>query len=133
MPVSVRSFAKINIGLTIGPPGMRDDGFHELRTAYQTIALHDTIKLSLTPGSTGIEIKCKDQRVPEDESNTCYRVADRVMKALKSRGKLTIVIDKKLPVQGGMGAASSNGVATILGIEKLLKKPLEPGDRLRIA
>src|SRR4051812_4123239 len=133
MPVAIRSFAKINIGLTIGPPGMRDDGFHELRTVYQTIALHDTIKLSLTPNSTGIEIKCKDARVPCDESNTCYRIADRVMKQLKSRGKLTITIEKSLPVQGGVGAASSNGVATMLGIEKLLKKSLSPDDRLRIA
>src|SRR6185312_7423496 len=133
MPVAIRSFAKINIGLVIGPPGMRADGFHELRTVYQTIALHDTIKLSLTSGSTGIEIKCRDPRVPQDESNTCYRIADRVMKALKSRGKLTITIEKQLPVQGGMGAASSNGVATMLGIEKLLKKQLSAADRLRIA
>lgn len=133
MPVSVWSFAKINIGLVIGPPGMRADAFHELRTIYQTIALHDTIKLTLTSGSTGIEIKCRDPRVPQDESNTCYRIADRVMKALKSRGKLTITIEKQLPVQGGMGAASSNGVATMLGIEKLLKKQLPAADRLRIA
>jgi 4-diphosphocytidyl-2-C-methyl-D-erythritol kinase len=133
MPVSVRSFAKINIGLNIGPPGMRADEFHELRTVYQTIALHDTIKLALTNGSTGIEIKCKDPRVPQDESNTCYRVADRAMKALKSRGKLTITVEKQLPVKGGLGAASSNAVATMLGIERLLKKRLEVADRLRIA
>jgi 4-diphosphocytidyl-2-C-methyl-D-erythritol kinase len=133
MPVSVRSFAKINIGLYIGPPGMRADEFHELRTVYQTIALHDTIKLSLTNGSTGIEIKCKDPRVPQDESNTCYRVAERVMKALKSRGKLTITIEKQLPVKGGLGAASSNAVATMIGIERLLRKRLEAADRLRIA
>ena len=131
MPVAVRSFGKINIGLRIGEA--RDDGFHELRTVYQTIGVHDTIKLSLTPGSTGIEIKCKDARVPCDETNTCYRIAERVMKALKSRGKLTITIEKSLPVQGGMGAASSNGVATMLGIEKLLKKRLSGAERLRIA
>ena len=65
MPVAIRSFAKINIGLTIGPPGVREDGFHELRTVYQTIELHDTIKLNLTSGSTGIEIKCRDARVPQ--------------------------------------------------------------------
>src|SRR4051794_37233835 len=133
MPVSVRSFAKINVGLYIGPPDMRADEFHELRTVYQTIALHDTIKLALTNGSTGIEIKCRDPRVPQDESNTCYRVAERVMKALKTRGKLTINIEKQLPVKGGLGAGSSNAVATMVGIEKLLKKSLEPLDRLRIA
>ena len=42
MPTSIPSFAKINLGLKIGPA--REDGFHELRTIYQTIALHDIIK-----------------------------------------------------------------------------------------
>ncbi len=42
MPVTVRSFAKINFGLSIG--ALRPDGFHDLRTVYQTIALHDIIQ-----------------------------------------------------------------------------------------
>src|SRR5437879_13863016 len=104
MPVSVRSFAKINIGLYIGPPEMRGDEFHELRTVYQTIALHDTIKLALTNGSTGIEIKCRDARVPQDESNTCYRVAERVMRTLKTRGEQTRTIDQPLEVKPGQRA-----------------------------
>ena len=45
MAISVRSFAKINIGLRIGP--LRDDGYHELRTLYQTIALHDTVRVDI--------------------------------------------------------------------------------------
>ena len=75
MPVTVRSFAKINLGLYIGP--LRADGFHDLRTVYQTVALHDVIRVSVGRG-TGIEIFCGDPRVPCDESNTCYRVAERV-------------------------------------------------------
>src|SRR5216110_1340645 len=43
MSTAVRSFAKINIGLAIGP--LRDDNFHNLRTVYQTIALHDVLKV----------------------------------------------------------------------------------------
>ena len=133
MSTSVRSYAKINLGLLIGAPGMRDDGFHELRTIYQSIALHDTVSVKLTKGQTGIEIKCKDKRVPQDESNTCWRVADRVMKSLRVRAKVTINIDKKLPVQGGLGAASSNAIGTMRALEKELKQPLEPRERLRIA
>jgi 4-diphosphocytidyl-2-C-methyl-D-erythritol kinase len=133
MSTSVRSYAKINIGLRIGPPATRTDGFHELRTIYQTIALHDTVSVKLTKGQTGVEIKCKDPRVPQDETNTCWRVAERVMRAAKVRAKVTIAIDKKLPVQGGMGAASSNAIATMRALEKELKQVLEPHDRLRIA
>jgi 4-diphosphocytidyl-2-C-methyl-D-erythritol kinase len=130
MATSVRSFAKINLGLKIGP--LREDGFHELRTIYQTIALNDVVRVDVGKG-LGIEIVCKDRRVPDDESNTCWRVADRMLRSLKVRSKVRITIEKKLPVRGGLGAASSNAVATLLALEKELKQPLAPEERLRIA
>jgi 4-diphosphocytidyl-2-C-methyl-D-erythritol kinase len=130
MPVTVRSFAKINLGLCIGPA--RPDGFHELRTIYQTIALHDVIRLQVDRG-TGIEIRCDDPRVPKDESNTCFRIVERAMAALKARGRVIIEIDKRLPVQGGLGGASSNAVATLLALERALKKELPGPEKLRIA
>ena len=130
MSTSVRSFAKINVGLKIGP--LREDGFHELRTVYQTVALSDVVRVDVGKG-LGMEIVCKDQRVPADESNTCWRVADRMLRSFKVRGKVRITIEKNLPVQGGLGAASSNAVATMLALEKELKKQLPPEERLRIA
>src|SRR5580658_6365213 len=149
MTIAIRSFAKINLGLKIGPA--RPDGFHELRTIYQTLALHDLVRVEAQPGS-GIEIRCNDSRVPLDATNTCHKMAERVLAVLAeagppiarrtadpsaplgsardgnenrgafnytdSRRKVLIDIDKRLPVQGGLGAASSNGVATMLGIEQ---------------
>src|ERR1039458_10767346 len=82
MSIAVRSFAKINLGLKIGPA--RADGFHELRTIYQTIALYDVVRVEVQRGS-GIEIRCNDPRVPLDESNTCYQAAERVLKAVEGR------------------------------------------------
>ena len=128
----IPSFAKINLGLQIGPK--RRDGFHELRTIYQTLALHDGIRVDVQAGS-GIDIRCNDSRVPLDESNTCYKIANHVLTALVSsntalpqglkpglidhlygapegaplQGRVVIEIEKRLPVQGGLGAASSNG------------------------
>jgi len=130
MTVAVRSFAKINLGLYIG--GARADGFHDLRTVYQTIALHDVIRVTIGRGR-GIEILCQDTRVPLDSSNTCYRIAERVMSELNATGRVRIEIEKRLPVQGGMGAASSNAVAAMVGLETALKKKLSPAARLRIA
>jgi 4-diphosphocytidyl-2-C-methyl-D-erythritol kinase len=130
MPVTVRSFAKINLGLSIG--ALRPDGFHDLRTVYQTIALHDLIRVQVGRG-TGIEIRCEDPRVPRDESNTCYRFAERAMKALRFRGRVIITIDKRLPVQGGLGAGSGNAVATLMALERVSKKELPGVERLRIA
>ncbi|PYX26741.1 MAG: 4-(cytidine 5'-diphospho)-2-C-methyl-D-erythritol kinase [Acidobacteria bacterium] len=130
MALTVRSFAKINLGLYIGSP--RADGFHDLRTVYQTISLYDVIRVSVARG-TGIEIFCADPRVPCDQSNTCHRIAERVMEELDATGKVTIEIEKRLPVQGGLGAGSSNAVATMIGLERALKKRLTQGKRLRIA
>jgi 4-diphosphocytidyl-2-C-methyl-D-erythritol kinase len=130
MSVSVRSFAKINLGLYIGAP--RADGFHDLRTVYQTIGLHDIVHVSVKRG-TGIEVFCADPRVPCNESNTCYRVANRVIEELDGVGRVTIEIEKRLPVQGGLGAGSSNGIATMIGLERALKKKLTQAQRLRIA
>jgi 4-diphosphocytidyl-2-C-methyl-D-erythritol kinase len=130
MTVLVRSFAKINLGLRIG--AVREDGFHELLTVYQTIGLYDVIRVSLSRGS-GIEIHCNDPRVPRDESNTCHLVAEKAMRALKGKGRVVIEIEKRLPVQGGMGGASSNAVATLLALERVMKKTLPAEERLRIA
>ncbi len=152
---TVPSFAKINLGLKIGPA--RPDGFHELRTVYQTLALHDVIRVDVMEGE-GIEIRCDDPRVPLDESNTCYKIAERVMAIagadLQTRraekqilrfarddksdhdsaaGKIVIEIEKHLPVQGGLGAASSNAVSTMLAMERVLGLQLSPQDQVRIA
>src|SRR6266566_190157 len=130
MTIAVRSFAKINLGLRID--ALRPDGFHELRTVYQTTALHDIIRVSVGRGS-GIEIRCDDPRVPVDSTNTCYRVVDRAMQTLKARGHVTIEIEKRLPVQGGLGGASGNAVAALIALEKALGKQLPGSDKLRIA
>jgi 4-diphosphocytidyl-2-C-methyl-D-erythritol kinase len=130
MTASVPSFAKINLGLRIGP--LRADGFHELRTVYQTIALHDMVSVSFGRGS-GIEIRCKDPRVPTDSTNTCVKTVERAMQALKVRGRVVIEIEKRLPVQGGLGGASGNAVAALLALEGSLQKQLPAAERLRIA
>jgi 4-diphosphocytidyl-2-C-methyl-D-erythritol kinase len=130
MTVQVRSFAKINLGLSIG--ARREDRFHELLTVYQTIGLHDVIHVSVGRGA-GIQIRCTDPRVPKDESNTCHRIVEKAMQALGAKGRVVIEIEKRLPVQGGLGGASSNAVAAVLGLERALKKTLPAEERLRIA
>ena len=155
--ISIPSFAKINLGLKIGV--RRPDGFHELRTIYQTVALHDSIGVEVQGGS-GIEVRCSDPRVPRDETNTCWKISEQVLRTLPRRlkpdtgqglrgapfGKLragsegaplqrkvVIEIEKNLPVQGGLGAASSNAVATMLALERALGVQVSPAEELRIA
>jgi 4-diphosphocytidyl-2-C-methyl-D-erythritol kinase len=128
--VTVRSFAKINLGLRIG--AAREDGFHELLTVYQTIALHDVIRLSVGRGS-GIEIQCDDLSVPRDESNTCFRIVEKALSALQAKARIVIEIEKRLPVLGGLGGASANAVACLIALERALKRNLPAAERFRIA
>jgi 4-diphosphocytidyl-2-C-methyl-D-erythritol kinase len=130
MRVTVRSFAKINLGLRIG--ALRPDGYHELRTVYQTVGLHDIVRVQPASGSR-IEIRCEDPRVPTDESNTCYRIVARALAVLKIRRGVIIEIEKRLPVKGGMGGASSNAIAALLALERVFKKAMSASERLRIA
>jgi 4-diphosphocytidyl-2-C-methyl-D-erythritol kinase len=127
---AVPSFAKINLGLRIG--ALRRDGFHGLRTVYQTIALHDTLRISVERG-TGIEIRCDDPRVPTDSTNTCYKIIEHALELLKARGRVVIEIEKHLPVQAGLGGASGNAVSALLGLERLLRRLTSGLERLRIA
>jgi 4-diphosphocytidyl-2-C-methyl-D-erythritol kinase len=137
MRITLPSFAKINLGLCIGPTRSYADKsvratFHELRTVYQTIALHDVLHLEIVKGS-GIEIRSGDPRVPTDESNTCHKTLAKAMTALKAKGKVLLEIEKRLPVQGGLGGASGNAVSATLALEKALKKSLPGSERIRIA
>jgi 4-diphosphocytidyl-2-C-methyl-D-erythritol kinase len=130
MAVAVRSFAKINLGLRIGP--RRSDGFHELRTIYQTIDLSDLVRVSLARGS-GIEIECDHPGVPKDSTNTCYQILERALRALGIRRRVIVEIEKRIPIEGGLGGASGNAVAALLAFEKALGRELAASERLRIS
>ncbi len=130
MPVAIRSFAKINLGLCIG--AVRADGFHQLATIYQTVAWHDRVSVEASEGS-GIEVRCAAAGVPNDETNTCHRIARLVLEAVGVERRVCVQIDKSLPVQGGLGGASSNAIATLLGLERELGVELERERRVALA
>jgi 4-diphosphocytidyl-2-C-methyl-D-erythritol kinase len=136
MSTTVRSFAKINLGLAIGP--VRVDGFHALTTLYQTIAAHDLVTVEARLArETSITLTSNDDRVPVDERNTAFKAARFALDARKVAAEVSIYIDKRLPVQGGLGAGSANAVAALIGLERELAAagvaPLSGPDRLRIA
>jgi 4-diphosphocytidyl-2-C-methyl-D-erythritol kinase len=123
MPTAVRSHAKINLGLGIGAP--RRDGFHALTTVYQTIELYDVVTVSAKrAAATTIKLTSNDSRVPTDKRNTAWKMVELGLKMLKQNAEVDIHIEKRLPVQGGMGAGSANGVAALVGLEVELNAPL---------
>ena len=136
MPTTVRSFSKINLGLAIG--ASRPDGFHTLTTLYQTLDAHDLISVTARPSNAlRIVVTSNDKRVPTDHRNTAWKGADLALKALGITAEVAIHIEKRLPVQGGLGAGSANAVAALIGIEREFAKhgvaPIPAMERFRIA
>ncbi|HEY5381794.1 MAG TPA: 4-(cytidine 5'-diphospho)-2-C-methyl-D-erythritol kinase [Acidobacteriaceae bacterium] len=130
MPTRVRSFSKINLGLAIGPA--RADGFHALTTAYQTLALHDIVTITARPSAaTEIHLTANHPGVPRSETNdadrnTAYKMVDSALRRLGITAAVSIDIDKRLPVQGGLGAGSANAAAALLGLEHELSQHFSP-------
>src|ERR1700722_3847015 len=120
-PTIVRSHAKINLGLFLGPP--RPDGFHGLATVYQTLEMHDLVTVKARhAGATTLRISSNDPRVPTTENNlaernTVWKMITAALEALETTADVEIHIDKRLPVQGGLGAGSGNAVAALVGLD----------------
>ena len=132
----MRSFSKINLGLAIGPA--RADGFHALTTCYQTLAAHDLVTIDARPATvTAIRLTSSDERVPTDASNTAWKMVERALSALSISAEVRIHIEKRLPVQGGIGGGSANAVAALIGLERELGAHGIPAlagpEKLRIA
>ena len=135
MATRVRSYSKINLGLAIGPS--RPDGFHELTTLYQTLALHDLVTVSAhrTSPDTGVHISLTTNHpfVPRDGRNTAWRVVERCLSRLDISAAVEIHIEKALPVQGGLGAGSANAAAALIALERELGVSLPGVERLHLA
>jgi 4-diphosphocytidyl-2-C-methyl-D-erythritol kinase len=134
MSTRVRSFSKINLGLAIGPS--RPDGFHALTTLYQTLAAHDVVTVearALSSGKGSIALTTNDRRVPTDSRNTVWKMLERALAAGKISAEVHVHIEKRLPVQGGLGAGSANAAAALIGLERELNQQLPATTRLRIA
>lgn len=113
-----RAHAKVNLDLRV--LGTRPDGFHELRTVFQTIALHDTLTFSDVPGPFGL--RCRTPGVPLDESNLVWRAAQALWNAVGRVGgprDTVVAIEKAIPVQAGLGGGSADAAAALVGLGRL--------------
>ncbi|MDR3741701.1 MAG: 4-(cytidine 5'-diphospho)-2-C-methyl-D-erythritol kinase [Terracidiphilus sp.] len=120
MPTRVRSHAKINLGLYLGAP--RLDGFHALTTVYQTLEMHDIVTVTARAAAeTAIRLTSNDARVPTDARNTAWKIVSLALDEMGAKAEVDIHIEKRLPVQGGLGAGSANAVAALVGLEEELR------------
>jgi 4-diphosphocytidyl-2-C-methyl-D-erythritol kinase len=124
------AFAKINACLSI--LGRRSDGYHELRTVFQMIGLHDILEMSLLR-RPGIEFECDDPALPTGRGNLVWQAVDAARRALRLRAGVRVRLEKRIPVARGLGGGSSDAAVALLGVERLARRAIPPERRFAIA
>jgi len=131
--VRIPAFAKINLRLDI--LGKRADGYHELRTIFQTLSLHDDIRLR-TSKRPGISLTIQGNTALASEpvqKNLVYRAVDAAKRKLKIGAGVEIQLKKRIPAGGGLGGGSSDSAAAMLGYLQLVKKKLATAQMMELA
>ena len=110
----VRALAKINLDLRV--LSKRPDGFHELRTIFQTISLADTIEIAFTPGRKTV-VELRDPLSIHD--NLMARAARMLLEAMCVTGKVEMSLQKRIPMGAGLGGGSADAAAVLLALPPL--------------
>jgi 4-diphosphocytidyl-2-C-methyl-D-erythritol kinase len=130
--IVARAHAKVNLDLRV--LGRRPDGYHELRTVFQSLALHDTVTVRRTPGPFRLESDAPG--LPCDRSNLVWRAASALWLAAGRRGEpcdLAVHLRKRIPMQAGLGGGSSDAAATLVALQAFWRVDLPLPDLVRIA
>jgi 4-diphosphocytidyl-2-C-methyl-D-erythritol kinase len=114
--LTLPAFAKINLLLRV--LGRRADDFHEIHTVFQTVTLHDNLVFEKLADQR-LEIVCDTPGIPVDERNLVHRAARALGKHFDSHAGARIKLEKKIPVEGGLGGGSSDAAVTLIGLASL--------------
>ena len=126
--IKIQCPAKIN--LTLKVVGKRDDGFHNIDSIMQTISLYDYLTISVEPAEkTEIVLSGTSDEIPYNEKNLVYRAGMLFLNAVTSKFsgegyKISVYIEKNIPVAAGLAGGSTDGAGMIYGINKLFGEPL---------
>ncbi len=114
--MTVRSFAKINLGLEI--VRKRPDGYHDIRTLFQTITLADELIIEPAPAGA-LELEGDDPEVAWDKTNLVHRAAALLRRSSGTEAGVRISVRKSVPAGRGLGGGSSNAAATLLALDEM--------------
>ncbi len=126
----VKSLAKINLGLEI--VGKRQDGYHELRTIFQTIDFYDILEFSPL-GSEDIILEGNDSSIAWDENNLIFKAALLLKEYGQSQQGIAIKVNKHIPPGKGLGGGSSNAAVTLSTLNQIWGIHLKKGDLIELS
>ena len=130
--VIARAPGKINLVLRVGP--RRADGYHDLLTCFQAVDIWETVALSPADEfSIAVSGDVKLGEIPLDGNNLAMKAVAAVARATGRTDAVAILIDKKVPVGGGMGGGSADAAATLIAINELWHTGLSQVELLTIA
>ncbi|MGB9609739.1 MAG: 4-(cytidine 5'-diphospho)-2-C-methyl-D-erythritol kinase [Bryobacteraceae bacterium] len=119
---AVPSFAKVNLSLKV--LGRRPDGYHELRTVFQTVGLADRIEFEFSPARRGLQIELDDPL--GIENNLVLRAARLFCESERVRGRLRMRLLKRIPMGAGLGGGSGNAASVLLALGPLTGRNADP-------
>ena len=122
--VTVFAPAKINVSLRI--LDRRPDGFHNLWSIMQTVALEDEVCIKICADRQDIQLRCDAAQLAADQSNLVYRAAAVVLARARRSIGLDIELRKRIPMGAGLGGGSSDAAATIIGLNHVLQLEWSP-------
>lgn len=118
MTVTENAYAKINLYLDV--TGRREDGFHDIITIMHSVSLCDYISLTATPSDNiSITIISDDPTLKSDESNLIYKSAMKYMSYFDINAKITVELEKHIPIGAGLGGGSSDAAATLRAMNRI--------------
>jgi len=125
-PSEITVFAPAKINLILRILDRRPDGFHNLWSIMQTVALEDEVQIRLRADRQDIQLRCDATQLAADQSNLVYRAAAEVLERAHHAIGLDIELRKRIPMGAGLGGGSSDAAATIIGLNRLLQLEWSP-------
>jgi len=122
--------ARAKINLTLEILGRRPDGYHEIETVLQTLALHD--RLVFSPAKDGVFLTCDHPEVPAGEDNLAHRAARLLMEETGKKAGAKIYLEKRIPVAAGLAGGSADAAAALKGLNSLWGTGLTPGELMAL-
>ncbi len=124
---TITAICRAKVNLTLDILDKRDDGFHNLQSVMQSIDLNDKLTVTVGEGQ-GIRLTVNDPRIPTDDRNTVYKACQLFVEALDTSESVSVAVEKRIPVQAGLGGGSTDAAGTLLALNTLFDSPLSASE-----